>query len=66
MDQTPLNRWYDPTAVSFTPAVSKEYHFMVAFVLLLIGRYSMIYRFQADRITQCTAFVLSGIFALSM
>lgn len=45
MDQTPLDRWYNPTAVPFTPTVSKEYQFVVAFVLLLIGEYSNIHRF---------------------
>ena len=48
MDQTPLHRWNDPAAVPFTPAVSKDYHFAVAFVLLLSGEYSIIYPFYAD------------------
>jgi len=45
MDQTPLDRWNDPAAVPFNPAVSKEYHFVVAFMLLLTGESSIIYRF---------------------
>jgi len=48
MDQTLLDRWTNPAAVPFNPAVSKEYHFVVAFVLLLTGEFSIIYRFQAD------------------
>jgi len=41
MDQTPLDRWNDPAAVPFYPAVSKEYHFVLAVVLLLIGKFSL-------------------------